>query len=870
MIVNKAWIPLLALALVLFLIPSASATERLCDVSFEDCRAPLLKLIQNENQEIDTAFWFMDDTTISNALIAAKNRGVIVRMLVDPRADEGHPTNTSILNTLASDGFQMRQRVANGILHWKMMLFSGQGVVQFSGANYTASELKPFTPYVNYTDEAIYFSDDAIVVNSFRTKYDDWWTNTPLASFTDFANTSGITLTRAYPTYPIDPEMDFLPTNVAKNSYGTRSQAAINAETKQLDVDMFRITNADITDTTIKAFTQGNLPIRLIVDSSEYRNPARVWDSYNVDRLFMAGIPIKITKHQGQNHEKSLLLYGQAMTVFGSSNWTLPSFNIQQEHNYFPCAAQLAAYTSKGCFYVSPTKPWFFQWFQNQFERRWNSNAEYKAFIPLPPGPPTYKNPVNGSTSTATTVTLTWEGGPWAQQYDIYFGTATNPLLISSNVITGQPEDPSGPLTPETFKVSGLAPGTTYYWKVVSKTMANLSATANSPSVWSFTTAGTAPGSGATVTSITPTSGPSSGGTPVTITGTNFVSGSAVVSFGFAAASNVKVVTSTTITANTPPHVPAITGVTVVNGANTATLPTAFTFSLPMPPPSTAPKLNLVSPGTGSPAGGDSVIITGSNLRPGLTVTFIDPVTGNKALVPVNSVGQVSISTTTPPTPAANPGPVDVMVTNKDGQSFKLLNGFKYAGSPAQVTVTSVSPAAGSLNGGTNVTISGAGFNNGAIVTFGGSMATTIAVVNSTTILATTPPHAVGAADVVVTNIDPTTGVIDAGSQISTGGSGAYTYMTAPPPTVSSASPNTGSVSGGMQITINGANFLLGTGGVFPKVFIGGQPAAVQTATGSYIYATTPASPNGPGAAVVTVVNPDGQQSNTTVTYMYQ
>src|SRR5207248_7970490 len=103
-----------------------------------------------------------------------------------------------------------------------------------------------------------------------------------------------------------------------------------------LDVDMFRITNADITDTTIKAFTQGNLPIRLIVDSSEYRNPARVWDSYNVDRLFMAGIPIKITKHQGQNHEKSLLLYGQAMTVFGSSNWTLPSFNIQQEHNYFP------------------------------------------------------------------------------------------------------------------------------------------------------------------------------------------------------------------------------------------------------------------------------------------------------------------------------------------------------------------------------------------------------------------------------------------------------------------------------------------------------------------------------------------------------
>jgi len=194
MIVKKAWTPLFALALLLSLIPSASATERLCDASFEDCRAPLLQFIKNENKEIDLAFWFMDDTNISNALIAAKQRGVTVRMLVDPRADEGHPTNTNILNTLASDGFQMRQRVANGILHWKMMLFSGQGVVQFSGANYSAAELKPFTPYVNYSDEAIYFSDDANVVNSFRTKYDDWWTDT--VSFRDYANTAGPTLTR--------------------------------------------------------------------------------------------------------------------------------------------------------------------------------------------------------------------------------------------------------------------------------------------------------------------------------------------------------------------------------------------------------------------------------------------------------------------------------------------------------------------------------------------------------------------------------------------------------------------------------------------------------------------------------------------------
>src|SRR5207244_12307384 len=53
------------------------------------------------------------------------------------------------------------------------------------------------------------------------------------------------------------------------------------------------------------------------------------------------------------------------------------------------------------------------------------------------------------------------------------------------------------------------------------------------------------------VTSINPTSGPTGGGTSVTITGTNFITG-ATVAFGLTAATNVVVVTSTRITADSP------------------------------------------------------------------------------------------------------------------------------------------------------------------------------------------------------------------------------------------------------------------------------------------------------------------------------
>ena len=54
-----------------------------------------------------------------------------------------------------------------------------------------------------------------------------------------------------------------------------------------------------------------------------------------------------------------------------------------------------------------------------------------------------------------------------------------------------------------------------------------------------------------TVSSVSPNSGPVAGGTAVTITGTNFAAG-ATVKFGATAATNVVVVSSTSITATTP------------------------------------------------------------------------------------------------------------------------------------------------------------------------------------------------------------------------------------------------------------------------------------------------------------------------------
>jgi hypothetical protein len=51
---------------------------------------------------------------------------------------------------LEAAGIPMRNRIPT-ILHWKLIIFAGQGQVEFAGANYAPFELTPEIPFVNFT-----------------------------------------------------------------------------------------------------------------------------------------------------------------------------------------------------------------------------------------------------------------------------------------------------------------------------------------------------------------------------------------------------------------------------------------------------------------------------------------------------------------------------------------------------------------------------------------------------------------------------------------------------------------------------------------------------------------------------------------------
>jgi len=443
---------------------AARAADTLCDPAVDNCRNQILTLIQNERVGLDVAFWFMQDQRYSAEIIRRKQAGVPVRVLVDPRANVNYPGNEEIIASLQQAGIPLRKRTASGILHWKVMIFAGQNAVEFGSANYSPDAFVPVTPYTDYVAETVFITDDPAVVNSFKTKFDDAWVDT--GSFANFANVGA--LTRTYPTFTIDSSMNFPPTQ----DYGSRAVGRYNAEKVKLDAIMYRITDKRHPDALIAAKGRG-IPVRLITENDQYRDPAYLWDAWNLDRMYMAGIPIRWRGHTGQNHEKVVLLYGQNMTIFGSSNWTTASATSQAEHNYFT------------------TKNAIFQWFSEQFDRMWNNDiaTETEPFAPLPPATPAVRSPADNGSITGLSATLTWYGGLWAHNYDVYFGTSANTLTkVGSNLNLG-PSTTTG--TNQTFAVSNLAPATRYFWKITSKTMANLGVTGP---VWSFMTPAAAGG----------------------------------------------------------------------------------------------------------------------------------------------------------------------------------------------------------------------------------------------------------------------------------------------------------------------------------------------------------------------------------------
>lgn len=284
------------------------------------------------------------------------------------------------------------------------------------------------------------------------------------------------------------------------------------------------------------------------------------------------------------------------------------------------------------------------------------------------------------------------------------------------------------------------------------------------------------------------------------------------------------------------------------------------------------PTPTSITPSTASANGGAQLTVRGSSFptdpKPSILVGATDhPAPAFAPALAVGATTATSAVFTMPPrSPAVLPSVLDVQAIDGDGQAG-LLDG--------QLTITparppqlkSITPSAGTLNGGTPVTIDGHGFAGGADVVFGGKTITSTTVSPDGKRLTFVTPNfmelapaerRLGPVDLFVFNPlagvdadpfcpDPTGGITTADNHC-LDLTGRFSFSTAVGPTVSSVSPSSGPAAGGTAVTITGSNFVAGA-----TVKFGDADATdVVVTNGNTITAKTPP---GTGAVAVSVTS---------------
>lgn len=298
---------------------------------------------------------------------------------------------------------------------------------------------------------------------------------------------------------------------------------------------------------------------------------------------------------------------------------------------------------------------------------------------------------------------------------------------------------------------------------------------------------------GPTVTQLSVYSGPATGGTKVRIFGTQFAGAPGQncagvvdsVTFGGVPATGCTFVFPNAIEVTAPAHAVGPVDVIVTAGGfpSVATADSRFTYT-------GGPVITNISPAFGPPSGGNTVIITGTGFSTGFQAPTAVMFGGNAASF--QAQGDTTIIATAPP----GAGLQKVQVIHPIGgpsSTATTASNYTYNSGPL---INSISPGVGPVVGGTVVTITGSGFQPGAVVKFGAIPATFVIVDGATQIRATAPA-ASGTVQITV-EVAGVPSPQTPAAQFSYAG-----------PSVTAVSPIAGPLAGGTTVIITGTNFSL-------------------------------------------------------------
>ena len=130
----------------------------------DDCRRKLLDLCVNASRSLDISVFTISDNRLSDAIIAAHKRGVVVRVITDndKLLDEG-----SDIEALIHDGINVRMDNTPYHMHHKFALIDGHTLVNGS-FNWTRSAS-------DFNHENILVTNEPLLVAAYVNEFEELW-----------------------------------------------------------------------------------------------------------------------------------------------------------------------------------------------------------------------------------------------------------------------------------------------------------------------------------------------------------------------------------------------------------------------------------------------------------------------------------------------------------------------------------------------------------------------------------------------------------------------------------------------------------------------------------------------------------------------
>lgn len=275
----------------------------------------LLDRIQGASASIDAAFYDFNRDSIRDALIAAHNRGVAVRVITDDEARHHINSYIPYYAALENAGIPLKDdQRENSIMHNKYFIIDGDAGTPIVWTGSTNMTDNGFT--LNHNN-ALYFQS-AEMADLYQADFNQMWAG-------KFSNAKEPALSHTATVDGRPVGVYFSPKD------GAMSQliAQVNGAQQTIDFAIFFFTDDNLGDALIAARQRG-VSVRGLWDNLGAASPFS-----EDERLCEAGIPIRTEDTRGKMHHKFMVIDagGTAPRVItGSMNWTSSGDNANDEN----------------------------------------------------------------------------------------------------------------------------------------------------------------------------------------------------------------------------------------------------------------------------------------------------------------------------------------------------------------------------------------------------------------------------------------------------------------------------------------------------------------------------------------------------------